>query len=153
MGVGILLGTKSILSSAGLQIVIVFALSGFCLFATLALLYYCTNESVKKKMKAQSAIFKDKHTHIQTLLYVKTLGSFIGYSMTYPKLIQDTFGYLKDGSVNPAMVGASAKYAWIGPFMSALSRTAGGAMADRYGGANVSHWSSVIQILACIANG
>ena len=50
---------------------------------------------VKKKMKAQSAIFKDKHTHIQTLLYVKTLGSFIGYSMAYPKLIQDTFGYLR----------------------------------------------------------
>ena len=104
-------------------------------------------------MKAQSAIFKDKHTHIQTLLYVKTLGSFIGYSMTYPKLIQDTFGYLKDGSVNPAMVGASAKYAWIGPFMSAVSRTIGGALADKHGGAVVTHYCSVIQTFACIANG
>ena len=46
-------------------------------------------------MNAQSKIFKDKHTHIQTLMYVKTLGSFIGYSMAYPKLIQDTFGYLR----------------------------------------------------------
>ena len=108
---------------------------------------------VKKKMKAQSAIFKDKHTHIQTLLYVKTLGSFIGYSMTYPKLIQDTFGYLKDGSVNPAMVGASAKYAWIGPFMSAVSRTIGGALADKHGGAVVTHYSSIIQIFCAFANG
>ena len=47
MGVGILLGTKSILTNPGLQIVVVFVLSGFCLFATLALLYYCTNESVR----------------------------------------------------------------------------------------------------------
>ena len=50
---------------------------------------------VKKKMNKQREIFKDKHTHIQTLLYIKTLGSFVGYSMAYPKLIQDTFGYLR----------------------------------------------------------
>merc|ERR550514_2372927 len=123
MGVGILMGTKNLFTSPGLIIVRVFILSAFCLFATCAIIYYTGwiitgDDSVKQKMNTQRKIFKCKHTHIQTLLYIKTLGSFIGYSMTYPKLIQDTFGYLKDGSVNPAMVGASAKYAWIGPFLS-----------------------------------
>ena len=56
MGVGILLGTKSILTNPGLQIVVVFVLSGFCLFATLALLYYCTNESVRLFFTAQCVI-------------------------------------------------------------------------------------------------
>merc|ERR1719236_456068 len=131
MGIAILLATKEIFILPGLIIIRVFVLSFFCLFVTLALCYYTSwivtgDDSVKQKMNAQSKIFKDKHTHIQTLLYIKTLGSFIGYSMAYPKLIQDTFGYLKDGTPNPDMVGASAKFAWIGPLLSAISRTCGG---------------------------
>ena len=50
---------------------------------------------VKKKMRTQSKIFNDKHTWIQTLLYVKTLGSFLGYGMSYPMVIKDTFEYLR----------------------------------------------------------
>jgi NNP family nitrate/nitrite transporter-like MFS transporter len=153
LGVAILLGTASIFVLPGVIIIRVFVLSAFCLFTTLALCYYCTFDAVQKKMKLSMKIFSDKHTHIQTLLYIKTLGSFIGYSMTYPQLIQDTFGYLKDGSVNPAMVGVAAKYAWLGPFCSALARAIGGLGADRYGGANMTHYATCVQITAAIANG
>merc|ERR1719230_880487 len=73
--------------------------------------------------------------------------------MAYPKLIQDTFEYFKDGSVNPDMVGASAKFAWIGPLLSALSRTCGGWLSDSYGGSLVTHYSTMGQVVFSLANG
>merc|ERR1719197_26621 len=162
LGVGVLFGTTSIFTSPGLLIVRIFLLFFICLLSTIAIVYKAGwiitgDDSVKKKMRAQSKIFNDKHTWIMTLLYVKTLGSFLGYGMSYPMVIKDTFEYLKDDEgnkfINPAMVGASAMYAWLGPFLSAISRVIGGAAADRLGGAVVTHYCSVIQTIACIANG
>ena len=56
---------------------------------------------MKGSLDRQFAIFKNKHNWIMTILYVMTFGSFIGYSASFPKLIQDVFGYLPDGTVNP----------------------------------------------------
>jgi NNP family nitrate/nitrite transporter-like MFS transporter len=153
LGVAILLLTGDLLTSAAMVIVRVCVLSLICIVTTIGLCYFCTYDSVRQKMIAQGSILRDKHAHIQMVLYIKTLGSFIGYSMAYPQLMRDTFGYLKDGSVNPAMVGVAARYAWLGPLCSALSRALGGWGSDRYGGANMTHYSTIVQVFSSLANG
>ena len=103
----------------------------FCCCLTLVLLYFGSQKDVKDKLKKQSEIFKDQHTWWQTYLYIMTFGSFIGYSSAFPKLIKDVFGYLPDGSVNPAMEGAVARYAWMGACIGSLARPIGGWLSDK----------------------
>jgi NNP family nitrate/nitrite transporter-like MFS transporter len=78
-----------------------------------------------------------------------TFGSFIGYSAAFPKLIQDVFGYLPDGSVNPDAPNPFA-YAWLGPLVGSLVRPVGGWMADKLGGARVTHWDTIVMILSAL---
>ncbi|MEU3074280.1 MFS transporter [Streptomyces laurentii] len=80
----------------------------------------------------QKIIFKRKHTWLMTWLYVGTFGSFIGFAAALPMLIKTTF---PDYSV--------ATYAWMGPAVGALSRWAGGWIADKWGGARVTILSFV----------
>ncbi|WP_432133933.1 MULTISPECIES: NarK family nitrate/nitrite MFS transporter [unclassified Streptomyces] len=80
----------------------------------------------------QKVIFRRKHTWLMTWLYVGTFGSFIGFAAALPMLIKTTF---PDYSV--------ATYAWMGPATGALSRWAGGWIADRLGGARVTILSFV----------
>ncbi|MEU7021543.1 MFS transporter [Streptomyces sp. NPDC046203] len=80
----------------------------------------------------QKVIFRRKHTWLMTWLYVGTFGSFIGFAAGLPMLIKTTF---PDYSV--------ATYAWMGPAVGALSRWAGGWIADKWGGARVTILSFV----------
>ncbi|PIW57962.1 MAG: NarK/NasA family nitrate transporter, partial [Candidatus Omnitrophica bacterium CG12_big_fil_rev_8_21_14_0_65_50_5] len=68
---------------------------------TLLLMKILSPRQIKSSLDRQFAIFKNKHNWIMTILYVMTFGSFIGYSASFPKLIQDVFGYLPGGQVNP----------------------------------------------------
>ena len=93
----------------------------------------------------QYRIFKSKHNWIMTWLYTMTFGSFIGYSAAFPLLVKIVFGELPDGSVNPNAINPFA-YAWLGPLVGSLIRPVGGWLSDKLGGANVTHWVTIMMI-------
>ena len=80
-------------------------------------------------------IFKSPHTYVMSWLYIVCFGTFIGFSSSFPKLIQDIFGYVKcpqdvgDGTglcPNPNAPPADI-YAFLGPLLGALIRPFGAA--------------------------
>merc|ERR1719506_2350079 len=153
-GVGLFILSLSFVKSPALVIARIFILATFCCTLTLVLLYFGADAAVKAKLQTQSAIFKDQHTWWQTYLYIMTFGSFIGYSSAFPTLIKNVFCYLPDGTPNPEMEGAVARYAWMGPCVGSLARPAGGWMSDKLGsGAAVTHWGTIIEVLATIGAG
>lgn len=116
---------------------------------TLLLLRTLTPTSARALLQKQYAIFSDTHCWTMTWLYIMTFGSFIGFSAAFPKLIQDVFGALPDGSINPHAPNPLA-YAWLGPLVGSLVRPVGGWLSDRLGGARVTHWDTVLLILSAL---
>ncbi len=105
---------------------------------------------INGNLKHQFAIFHNKHNWIMTVLYVMTFGSFIGYSASFPKLIQDVFGYLPDGSVNPNAPNPMT-WAFLGPMVGAMIRPVGGWLSDKIKtGSRVTAWSTVVQVVAAL---
>ncbi|MCF6227594.1 MAG: hypothetical protein L3J82_02865 [Planctomycetes bacterium] len=111
------------------------------IITTLALMRYATPKSTRGNLQSQFAIFKNKHNWIMTYLYVMTFGSFIGYANAFPVLTKSIFPE------------ASAYYIFIGAGVGALIRPFGGLMSDKWGGAKVTQWATVIMIGATIAAG
>lgn len=117
---------------------------------TLFLMKILSPPEIRGNLDRQFAIFKNKHTWIMTILYVMTFGSFIGYSASFPKLIQDVFGYLPDGRVNPNAPNPMS-WAFLGPLVGALIRPIGGWYADKIkSGSRVTTWSTVVQVIAAL---
>ncbi len=112
---------------------------------TLLLMRYVTVRPVRENLADQFAIFREKHNWVMTWLYVMTFGSFIGYSAAFPKLIQDVFGSLPDGLPNPNAPNP-LQYAWLGPLVGSLVRPVGGWISDKWGGARVTHWDTIVMI-------
>lgn len=119
------------------------------IIVTLVLIRYLSPAKIRQNLSNQFAIFREKHNWVMTWLYVMTFGSFIGYSAAFPKLIQDVFGSLPDGSANPNAPNPFA-YAWLGPLVGSLIRPIGGWLSDRFGGARVTHWDTLLMILAAL---
>ncbi len=117
---------------------------------TLALLRGLTPRSARTLLQKQFAIFSDTHCWTMTWLYLMTFGSFIGFSAAFPKLIQDVFGRLPDGALNPNAPDPLA-YAWLGPLVGSLVRPIGGWLSDKVGGARVTHWDTVLLIVSALA--
>ena len=140
-GVWLLLGIDVPLPDL-LKVFIVLALT---IGATLLLMRYLTPRPVQESLHGQFDIFREKHNWVMTWLYVMTFGSFIGYSAAFPKLIQDVFGMLPDGSVNPNAPNP-LQYAWLGPLVGSLVRPVGGWISDKLGGARVTHWDTTVMI-------
>merc|ERR1711998_95825 len=109
--------------------------------------------AIQAKLKKQSEIFKDQHTWWQTYLYIMTFGSFIGYSSAFPTLTKNVFCYLPDGTPNPAMEGAVRRYSWMGPCIGSLARPIGGWLSDKFSGASVTHWGTIVETLSTIGAG
>lgn len=112
---------------------------------------------IQTSLSRQFKIFDNKHTWAMTIIYTMTFGSFIGFSAALALAIKVVFGFqhiMVDGvmthdTLNPN--GPSAlMYAWMGPFIGALIRPFGGAMADRLGGAKVTQIISVIMVLSSL---
>ena len=116
---------------------------------TLVLMWYLTPKMVKENLAGQFEIFSKKHNWIMTWLYTMTFGSFIGYSAAFPKLIQDVFGSLPDGSLNPNAPNPLT-YAWLGPLVGSAIRPLGGWLSDTLGGARVTQWDTVVMILSAL---
>lgn len=129
----------------GLKLNIFVILPTIVLF-TLLLMKLSAPASIKERLNKQFLILKNKHNWIMTIIYVMTFGSFIGYAASFPKLIQDVFGYMPDGSKNPLAPNPMA-WAWIGPFLGAVIRPIGGWLSDKINsGSKVTTWSTVVQI-------
>jgi NNP family nitrate/nitrite transporter-like MFS transporter len=85
--------------------------------------------SARASFAEQSVIFQRKHNWIMSLLYTGTFGSFIGYSAALPLLIKQQYP-----EVNPL------HFAFLGPLVGSLARSASGGLADRIGGGRVTFW-------------
>jgi len=127
----------------------VFVVLVAAVMTTLVLMRYATPQGTKENLRGQFAIFRKKHNWIMTWLYTMTFGSFIGYSAAFPKLIQDVFGTLPDGSLNPNAPNP-LHYAWLGPLVGSLIRPVGGWLSDRLGGARVTQWDTVVMIFSAL---
>lgn len=115
----------------------------------LVLLRTLTPKGARALLQKQYAIFSETHCWTMTWLYIMTFGSFIGFSAAFPKLIQDVFGSLPDGSINPNAPNPLA-YAWLGPLVGSLVRPIGGWLSDKLGGARVTHWDTVLMIVSSL---
>jgi NNP family nitrate/nitrite transporter-like MFS transporter len=95
--------------------------------------------SAKASFAEQSTIFGRSHTWLMCWLYTGTFGTFIGMSAGFPLLADLVFPEEN-----------ALKYAFIGPLLGALSRAGTGWIADRVGGARVTFWVFVAQIVAIL---
>ncbi len=117
---------------------------------TLTLMKFLSPKEIHGNLDKQFSIFSNKHNWIMTILYVMTFGSFIGYSASFPKLIQDVFGYLPGGAVNPNAPNPMV-WAFLGPLVGALIRPFGGWLADKINsGSKVTTYSTLVQVAAAL---
>ncbi len=93
--------------------------------------------SAKASFADQAAIFRRAHTWLMCWLYTGTFGTFIGMSAGFPLLSRLVFPEVD-----------ALKLAFLGPLIGALSRAGTGWVADRWGGARVTFWVFVAQIVA-----
>ncbi len=128
---------------------------------TLSAMRFLTPKETKANLKKQFEIFGNKHNWIMTWLYTMTFGSFIGYANAFPKLIDDVFGVIRVGDDGNALAESlinpnapiSSAYIWIGAGVGALIRPVGGWLSDKWGGARVTHWDTIVMIAATIGAG
>ncbi len=100
----------------------------FVVILTVFLMKKATPKEIKQNLKKQFSILGDKHNWIMTIIYTMTFGSFIGYSMVFPKLAQDIFVY--SNTLDPEWINPNAPnimlWAFLGPVIGALIRPVGG---------------------------
>ncbi|MCF6349453.1 MAG: hypothetical protein L3J23_00280 [Flavobacteriaceae bacterium] len=118
------------------------------------LMKVATPSEIKQNLNEQFSILGDKHNWIMTIIYVMTFGSFIGYSMVFPKLAQDIFVYSNE--LDPEWVNPNAPnimlWAFLGPVIGALIRPIGGILSDKVNsGSRITAWSTFFQIIAALA--
>lgn len=98
---------------------------------------------IKASFKEQLDIFKIKHTWFCTITYMMTFGSFSGLSAAFPLLIKNLYGSF-DGAPDPLA------YAFLGPLVGSLARIMFGPVADKYGGAILTHITGIVLIIGTL---
>lgn len=159
-----LLGIGFLISCLGLWPILTFAKVGWVKWVVLPMVIVLTvflmkqiPGGIKSTLNRQYKIFEHKQTWVMTIIYTMTFGSFIGYSAAFPLSIKVVFGFkhtLIDGVwdhsvLNPNGPSALA-FAWIGPFIGALIRPVGGWIADKLGGAKVTHYVSMVMVASAL---
>ena len=126
------------------------------LFFTIMLMKMIPGD-IKPNLQRQFKIFENKHTWVMSVIYTMTFGSFIGYSAGFALAIKVVFGYqhlMVDGVMTHNVVNANGPsalmFAWMGPFIGAFIRPIGGWMADKLGGARVTHYVSIVMIASAL---
>lgn len=95
---------------------------------------------VKASFKEQLDIFKDRHTLYCTMTYIMTFGIFAGFSAAFPLMIKNLYTPL-DKSIDPL------QYAFYGPLIGSASRVIFGKIADKTGGAILTHITGIALII------
>ncbi len=85
--------------------------------------------SAKASFNEQAIIFQRKHNWLMCWLYTGTFGSFIGYSAGFPLLSKILFPDVD-----------ALQFAFLGPLVGAISRSATGWVSDKWGGGRVTFW-------------
>jgi NNP family nitrate/nitrite transporter-like MFS transporter len=104
---------------------------------------------VRVSFKDQLDIFKNKHTWFCTVTYVMTFGTFAGLSAAFPLLIKTVYGKFPDAPDPLA-------FAFYGPLVGSAARVIFGFVADRTGGAVLTHVTGIALIglsIAMVATG
>lgn len=97
---------------------------------------------IKASFREQLDIFKSKHTWCCTVTYVMTFGTFAGFAAAFPLMIKATYGGFPDAP-DPL------QYAFLGPLIGSASRVLFGFVADKTGGAILTHISGLAMIVIC----
>lgn len=105
---------------------------------------YLKSVPIKASFKEQMDIFSMKHTWFCTITYVMTFGSFSGLSAAFPLLIKSLYGTFP-GAPDPL------KYAFLGPLIGSLARIVFGPVADKFGGAILTHITGIALIVGTLA--
>ncbi|MEG0925228.1 MULTISPECIES: MFS transporter [Chryseobacterium] len=95
---------------------------------------------VMATFKEQLDIFNDKHTLYCTMTYIMTFGVFAGLSASFPLMIKNLYVPL-DKDLDPL------KYAFYGPLIGSATRIIFGKVADKIGGAFLTHITGLCLIL------
>jgi len=137
----------------GLQNAAMWIVLPIVIILAVLLMKYATPGEIKTNLKQQFSILGDKHNWIMTVIYTMTFGSFIGYSMVFPKLAQDIFVY--SNPLDPEWANPNAPnimlWAFLGPAFGALIRPIGGIISDKINsGSRVTMWSTIFQIIAAL---
>lgn len=99
----------------------------------------------KASFHDQAIIFKRKDNWLMCILYMGTFGSFIGFSASFPLLLSTTYG-------TATLLGLSTtNLVFLGPLISALTRSLTGGVSDRFGGGRVTFISFIIMLVALCA--
>ncbi len=92
--------------------------------------------TAKASLASQLPVLKRGHLWILSLLYLATFGSFIGFSAGFAILTKTQFPQVQ-----------ILHYAFFGPLIGALARSAGGAISDKLGGIRVTLWNFVLMAI------
>lgn len=92
--------------------------------------------AAKSSLKEQLPVLKRPHLWVMALLYLATFGSFIGFSAGFAMLSKTQF---------PDIV--ILRYAFFGPLLGALARSAGGMLSDRFGGIRVTLLNFIVMAI------
>lgn len=95
---------------------------------------------VVASFKEQMDIFEDKHTWYCTLTYFMTFGTFAGMAAAFPMMIKSLYVPL-DSELDPL------KFAFYGPLIGSATRVFFGRIADKTGGAILTHITGIALII------
>ena len=95
---------------------------------------------VVASFKEQMDIFSDKHTWYCTLTYFMTFGTFAGMAAAFPMMIKSLYVPL-DSDLDPL------KFAFYGPLIGSATRVVFGKIADKIGGAILTHLTGIALII------
>jgi MFS transporter, NNP family, nitrate/nitrite transporter len=96
---------------------------------------FMDNVSHGTELNTMRSILSERDTHVISLLYVATFGSWIGFSFAFGQVLQVNF--LDNGESPKHAALHAAQVAFIGPLLGSLARIYGGRLADRIGGSRV----------------
>lgn len=91
------------------------------------------NVPVKANFRQQIDIFSNPDTWIMTLMYLMTFGIFSGFSAQFGLLINNIYGP-SSPFADAGSVVQGATFAFLGPLIGSLVRSAWGPLCDRFGG-------------------
>ena len=130
-------------------------------FTCVAVLYPAQRQSQERPTHApfhRRYLIRNPHLWVMTLLYIMAFGSFIGFALSFPLVLQFLFGLSREwqagelvNAISNDYAPQALTYAWLGPLVGVVARPLGGWLADLYGGARVTFVCAVLLALACAA--